>query len=336
MILSISHAQNNRVSTLKGIVTDKDTGNPLEASSVYFTQTTIGTTVKKSGQFLLEVPKPGNYELVVSMIGYELQQKTIYIEPGKEYKYHFKLSPKAIPLNPVEIVGEDREEWRKNLKIFKYKFLGNLAAADSCTSDNLEYLNFEWKGRFLIAKTDRPITVVNKYLGYKVVCELLHFEYNTNTRVFACYIIPLFIELVPKNEDQKNEWLANRKKSYLGSPEHFLKSLIKNTLNDEGFKVYHVTGIGNYDQQYISSVYGWEDIKYEGEVFDNPAIYFENYLRIKYKRTELSYVYQRYTYSVIDRNGIADNNPPFIYFGFWTRNGVANLLPRDYLFEDKF
>ncbi len=335
-IFSNSQAQLNGISVVKGSVIDNDTGNPLEAASVYFTQTTIGTTVKKSGQFVLEVSKPGNYELIVSMVGYEMQRNNIYIEPGKEYKYQFKLIPKVIALKAVEIVGEDMDAWRKNLEIFKFKFLGDLAAADSCTMYNLEYLNFEWKGGFLIAETDRPITVINKFLGYKIICELLHFEFNVNTSVYACYFIPMFIELIPENQAQKNVWLANRKLEYLGSPEHFLKSLRNNRLDEEGYKVYHVTGIGNYDQRLIKIVENWEDIKYEGRVFDDPAIFFENYLRIKYKNIELSYVYQRYDFFTIDQNGIADNHPPFIYFGFWTKNGVSNLLPRDYLPENKW
>lgn len=329
-------AQAVKTSIIKGKVVDKETGNPLEAASVYFTQTTIGTTVKKNGEFKLEVEKPGNYELAASMVGYETQRRSIYVDERKEYSFQFHLTPRPVNTKPVEVVGEDRETWRRNLEIFKEKFLGNYKAADSCIVQNLEYVNFEWKGRFLIAKTDTPIVVINKFLGYKVKCELLHFEYNPYTKAKACFMIPFFTELEPENEARKMEWKKNRKEIYLGSPEHFLISLRNNRLAEEGYRVYHVTGIGKLDQHLLAEVEKWEDIKYEKQISGNPTLFFENYLRVVYKKTELSYLYLRFSFFMIGPNGIADNHLPFITFGFWTNLGTANLMPRDYLPEDLF
>jgi hypothetical protein len=176
--------------------------------------------------------------------------------------------------------------------------------------------------------------VINKYLGYKISCELLHFEHNIDTHVNLCSIIPFFTELTPENEERKNEWEINRKYLYLGSPEHFLLSLRNNKLKEGKYKVYHVTGIGTEDQELIKEVTGWEDIKTGKQILGNPALFFQKYLRIEYNKSEYSHVYQRYSYFTIDSNGIADNHLPFICFGFWSKIGVANILPRNYMPEE--
>lgn len=107
---------------IKGKVTAEANEN-LEGASVYLNNTTIGTTTDSNGEFILQVNK-GNYDLIVSFIGYTTSK--IKINTNLEVGFlRFELKPESNILNEV-VLKKTRydEDWKYNLSRFKSLFLG--------------------------------------------------------------------------------------------------------------------------------------------------------------------------------------------------------------------
>lgn len=330
LIVSVLAAQNKKVSAIKGIVTDAETKEPLAAASVYFVETTIGTTVAANGEYTLTVAKPGNYEMVVSMIGYELQKKKLFVEKGMQYVFNFSLVPKPMNLNPIEVKGDAQSEWRRCLRIFTNKFLGALRPAEDCVIENKEYIDFKWLGDTLSATIRRPLIIANNYLGYKVICEITKYRYNLNTTYQEYAILSRFIEMEPKDSTVKKEWEKHRKDMYYGSPTHFLWSLKHDKMETEGYDMFFVKTLkkGGLGDRIEKSKELRDSVRFPNkEVFS-----FPDYIKIVYKG-QVSWIQLRFSYFTIDSNGIADNHIPFLCYGFWANLGLANMLPRDYVPE---
>jgi len=322
-------AQKRVISIIKGNITDGESKNPLAAASVYFAATTIGVTADKEGKYSLEVFKPGNYELVISMVGYISQKKYMFIEEGLEYALNFELMPKSTDMNPVEIEGENRDEWKNNLKQFTRMFIGVLTPAKYCTIENKELIDFEWKDDSLCASSKQPLEIRNDFLGYKIICEITRYRYSPKKGYQDYAILTRFVELEPKDKDQKLEWENNRELIYMGSPTHLLWSIRYNRIQKEGFELYLADTMRRGVDLSMEEVAESKDLK-NPERFPNKDVFsFSNYLKVMYKG-QVSFVKLRYSFFTIDLNGIADNHIPFLCYGYWSNLGLSNMLPRDY------
>jgi len=64
---------------INGIVTDEK-GNALTGANVIIEHTFTGTITDQKGEFLIRNIKPGNYNLVVSFLGYETASKSVLVD----------------------------------------------------------------------------------------------------------------------------------------------------------------------------------------------------------------------------------------------------------------
>ncbi|MBA4317539.1 MAG: hypothetical protein C0412_03980 [Flavobacterium sp.] len=330
---AMAQAKGNLIVT--GRVLDQDTGNPLEAVSIYFAQTTIGTTADKKGQFSLEVTKPGNYEMVVSMVGYELQKISMFIQKGKNYEYQIKLVPKTLELETVEIIGDNQIEWKRNMEIFKRRLLGEIASANDCTIQNLEFVNFKRDAGIITAVCPKPIIITSPYLGYEITAEISSFYYNRGSNMLEYSFLPRYKELTPSDQEQKDKWETNRARIYFGSPEHFLWALKNEKLITEGFFVYPTFAL-NFSMQNIAGetpIKSWKDILLKDQAGNQELLSFTGYLKVIYKKLLVSCIKLKAGFFTIDDNGRTDNHLPFECSGYWAKYGVASRLPTDYLPE---
>ncbi len=316
-----------------GRVMDKETGNPLEAASIYFAQTTIGTTADKKGYFSFDVKNSGNYEMVVSMVGYELQKISMFIEKGKKYDYQVRLVPKTLELETVEIIGDDQVEWKRNMELFKRRLLGEIASANDCTIQNLEFVNFKRESGIITAVCPKPIIITSPYLGYEITAEVSSFYYNRGSGMLEYTFLPRYKELTPENQEQKEKWETNRSGIYLGSPEHFLWALKNEKLLTEGFFVYPAYTL-NFSLQNVgreTPLNSWKDLLLKDQAGSKDLLSFAGYLKVIYKKLFVSCVKLKTGFFTIDENGRTDNHLPFECSGYWARYGVASRLPTDYL-----
>ena len=83
IILFIQFLMAGTTGKITGIITDKETGEPLIGCNVIIMETDLGTASNEDGEyFILNIP-PGNYSIKFSMIGYEsyvIEQVKIFID----------------------------------------------------------------------------------------------------------------------------------------------------------------------------------------------------------------------------------------------------------------
>jgi len=101
-----------RSQTVRGVVTDAETGEPLERANVHVEGTYRGTTTNDRGRYRIEVDSlPAT--LVVRYIGYETVGRRL--TPDSEVRQDFVLSPSAVELDQV-VVTDDRNPGRSIMK----------------------------------------------------------------------------------------------------------------------------------------------------------------------------------------------------------------------------
>ncbi|MGV8139009.1 MAG: TonB-dependent receptor domain-containing protein [Mangrovibacterium sp.] len=101
LIVSFSWAQNVN---FRGTVTGKDTCEPVAGANVYLAGTTLGTVTKSDGSFELRNVKPGNYELIISCVGFHRVKENVTIN-NHVAAYQGTLVPSKSTLGEVVITG---------------------------------------------------------------------------------------------------------------------------------------------------------------------------------------------------------------------------------------
>lgn len=137
---------------VKGNVKDGKTGAPLAFANVFFNNTTKGTVTDEKGDFLLtSLNEPGNYELVVSYVGYKTYKVKIEVSDNQILSKDVVLVPSEEELADVQIKTSRDKLWEKRLKKFTKVFLGDDQLADSCKILNPWVIDFvqEKSGKML-------------------------------------------------------------------------------------------------------------------------------------------------------------------------------------------
>jgi hypothetical protein len=208
----------------------------LPGATVFLTGTQSITATDISGKFKLERLAPGTYQLIVKMVGF-----MPYIQSVKlgaiPVNVNIKLSPSVALLKEVKIHPDyDRA---KHLALFKKEFLGQTYNAALCklTNPDILFFNYDKKTKILTATADEFLIVQNNGLGYKIKYLLTDFEFNENNNIVTYQGYPSF-EQMPGTEKQQALWYKNRKIAYLGSINHFMRSVYSNRVYQEGFNVY--------------------------------------------------------------------------------------------------
>lgn len=221
--------------TLKGLVID-ETDAPLEGASVFFNGTTVGTITNTDGKFEIKMVDIQNPVLVFQYIGYE----TKMINEFSTSNISIKLIPKISELTEV-IIKPNPFSRKECIEAFKKSFLGVTKAGKSCEILNEDVIEFEFDvtTNTLYAHASEPIEVLNNYLGYHISFNLIQhhtkFSKRTLNQDFAkenFFIVTTFFKDI--NDDKKSRE-KNRKKVYLGSVNHFFKSLADNQLKENNF-----------------------------------------------------------------------------------------------------
>lgn len=101
---------------INGYLRDKSTGEPLIYANVMLKGTNFGTASDVHGYFVINGIPRGEYQLIVSMMGYEEIEKTITIFGQEDLRFDFDVSPKAVKGEEV-IVTADRMRFKEKVEI---------------------------------------------------------------------------------------------------------------------------------------------------------------------------------------------------------------------------
>jgi hypothetical protein len=223
--------------TITGKVTQQGTNKPLARASVFLSNSSIGTITTEEGNYNLSGIRPGQYNLVVTILGYEDYNKPILV--GNEpIKLNIEMTQKPLMLR--EVVISTSADWKKNYEAFKKDFIGVDENAKQCVVMNSHVLNLTFNStkQTLHADADEFLIVENHALGYRIKFLLREFTADNIEGLVTSGGERLFEDL-PGTEAQKQKWHAAREAAYYGSPMHFYRCLIGDKLTEAGFKMYN-------------------------------------------------------------------------------------------------
>ncbi len=101
--------------TIRGFVYDKASGEPVMFCNVFLKGTTIGAPSDVNGYFnIVKVPS-GDYQILVTYIGFDTLQENITVRAGKILTKKFELSESSIELDEVKVSAE-RQEMKTEVK----------------------------------------------------------------------------------------------------------------------------------------------------------------------------------------------------------------------------
>ncbi len=228
---------------ITGLVLDAKTGEPLESVSIYFDNTTVGTTTNVEGEFSISYTDAIQSNLVISYLGY--QQKII-----SNYRtineLTIKLHEAINTLDEVLVNADDGLTRKQKLNIFRRQFLGFSKFARSCKIENEDdlILYYNKKENSLTASAIAPVVINNRSLQYKILYDIADFRVdfshvNPKRDIFnvkgITYRGTTFYENL-KNHNTKRI-IKNRDLAYEGSYLHFMRALYNKNLKKEGYQI---------------------------------------------------------------------------------------------------
>jgi hypothetical protein len=353
-VVSISFAQQQAI-VLTGKVTDGKTGKPLPFANVFVNNSTIGTNADENGNYRLSGLTIGSIEMAVSFLGYETIKQTLRFEQPGLKTVHFKLV-EGMQLGGVTIYARKNKKREKHLAIITRELLGKSPFAKQCKILNPEVLKISLDDNgHLSAQTISPLIIENNALGYKIFQDLDDFDfyegrvyYGGSTR---------FQLLTPKDSTQKKLWRTNQKLAYQGSLKHLLASMVSDSLQEHGFKVFqeipdslrmfrsvrNVNGyntIANNIHSRIEQIRGERLIR-PGELMTERLVYSRTMLEVFYVKkhgsspySDMPYAYTQIKfpqgYCVITPEGWVAMPMGIEIAGFLGNDRFSSLLPADW------
>ncbi len=238
LILSIHSISIAQTGSITGKVTAIDTKSGLGKASVFLSNATFGTVTAEDGTFTLSGVKPGKYELVVSILGYENFSQSVLVDT-KSQQLNIEMIPR--PIQMKEIVITTNINWKKNYALFVKDFIGISANSKLCKVINPHAVNliYHKKTQTLEASTDEFLIVDNKALGYRVRFLINHFESSTLSNEIR-YSGQVLFEELKGGKSQLQKWKLKRQEAYYGSSLHFFRSLLHQQLPEQGFVMYQL------------------------------------------------------------------------------------------------
>ena len=228
---------------LKGKITTQQ-NQPLEGASVYFNNTTVGTITDTQGNFQLNCEE-GNYTLVVSFLGYKVEQLPINISKTQE-NITIKLEEENNVLDEVVIQKTTYDnDWKYNLFRFKQSFLGRAKLASECKILNPKVLHFNFNPTTgtLTAYAKEPLRIKHNGLGYLITYDLVEYTLERQALFFSG-----FARYENLRKSTKGKWNRNRLEAYNGSKMHFFRSLLAKNSKEEGFVINQFKRVPNPDR----------------------------------------------------------------------------------------
>ncbi len=219
-----------------GVVQDSATHQPLAFASVFLANTTLGATTSEQGEFVFSKVPAGTYEIVGSYVGYNLSKQSITVGKGA--------APQAVTLllsasGPAlgEVMVQASAHTQEDYDKFTGLFLGQTAFSQQARITNpkdvVVFVNDSTKE--LVASAKNFVEVENMALGYRLKYYGMSFHFSPDGSAGSFDGQPVFEEMTPQDDRQRQQWAANRAQAYAGSFTHFMRSVYNNDLKKQGF-----------------------------------------------------------------------------------------------------
>ena len=222
--------------SISGQVRDSATQAPLPFASVFLANTSRGTTTDAEGRFRLPGVAPGHYDLGVSYVGYRLFSQPVNLTGP------LVLNPLVAPAAQqlAEIVVRPNPNREADYQRFRELFLGSSTLSHQCRILNPGGVRIDYdpQQNVLTASVPHVLEVDNPALGYHLTFYQLDFRAEfADQSVGLTLLTQVVFKDLPGTARQQQRRAANRQKAYLGSYQHFLRSIYANRVAEEGFRV---------------------------------------------------------------------------------------------------
>lgn len=325
----------NGRAVLTGVVTDAETGDPLQDVNVFIAESTTGTATDAQGRFRITGVPLGAHRLYVSSIGYEPAARNLNLREARVYTINFELAATVIEGEGVTVEAERDEKWQERYAKFQRLFIGETPNAAQTEIENPEVLRFEGGVGSLEAYSVEPLVIVNRALGYRVEYFLREFVATPGRTRYDGE--PLFEEL-EGSVDERKRWDEARREAFYGSSHHLMLAMLAQNTERHGFKLYmRPASGGSFDgnggplgggslraggQRYPIEV---GDIMKNGEVATERVLDFEGFVEVVYLGETETEAYTTWLDQYASSGMIRRNVPKFQTSQFWLERGPATI-----------
>ena len=312
---------------IKGTILDMETKSPVAWAAVYFDGTAIASYTDKNGSFKLDIKNRISMPLTISALGYYSTNINDF-SPDKDILVY--LIQKVFEMKDVSVNAKGNPQIRReNLAIFRREFLGRTRNAKDCeisNEDDIRFITSQDKDT-LKAFSLKPVFIINKGLGYKITYYLNKFEYIKSAYRHQLIGNSLFDEDTISIPGEQN-FQARRDNAYYGSKMHLIRSLWHDDLKSGGYIIKKEKKQLSYrdlvrNQLSTDTAHRKKDIYYSGII---PVI-----LSIEWKPGKATSSMEILRNNIFfDKTGYY-KGPGIIWHGEMAKQGIADLLPYDYL-----
>ncbi|KJD33853.1 hypothetical protein PK35_03660 [Tamlana nanhaiensis] len=313
--------------TLTGLVLDATTKQPIETASVYFDNTTLGTTTNVNGEFSITYNNSIQSNLIISFIGYYTKVISNYRSLSKTT---IALQPSTNTLDEVVINADDGLTRKQKLNIFRAQFLGSSKYAKRCkilNEDDL-ILRYNKAKKQLTAYNKAPLQIINKALQYHITYNIeaftVNFNYvdakNSQFNVHSTvYVGSTFFS------DLENLNIRKAKKArnavYQGSTLEFMRALYNKQLIEKNYQIYFKRfPVPPYKYIKVEPV---KHTTFKRVTLTEPV-------QILYKKSQQSGLTILSESIIVDVYGNYVNPTDVLFSGFMGYQRIGDVLPLDY------
>lgn len=301
---NIGFSQEPIGSRICGNIIDAETREAIAHANVFISNSSIGCASDKNGYFEFRNIPYGRYEIIASVIGYELLKAKFGIYTNDRRNVRFEMYKDPIQFPEIIVSGKDAKKRKKKLQKFRRGLLGTSQNGKKTYIKNEDAIHFDRdKHGLLIASASEPLEIINNSLGYRIQYVLEEFEMTDEYVKYVGY--PHFSEMTAKTYYDSMEWVEHREWTYTGSLRHFLTTICKN---------YEITAGDTTAREFITD---WEDVLERGTLVTySDTTYIEDQgfyvLKLnfpsddfsKYRRIRNRVVNESYTRELLNTNGL--------------------------------
>ncbi len=314
--------------TISGYVLDKETREPLIGASVYFDNTTIGTSTDLDGYFEITPTEGIRSSMIISFIGYAPEVRGQSSSSGNLRIY---LEPEENVLEEVILSPDD--DWPRELKLseFKKHYLGTSIRGRTCVILNEDDLDLVYskKRKRLYARARAPLQIENEKLRYRITADLRAFglgyssvSRNKKNLVSTGVIYKGLNRYEDLNGSGSPEVQQARMEAYYGSVLHFMRALSEGRLFEEGYKI-------RYQGKFIEPNQMFTVTEQAGGA--GTVVRLKDKVEILYRATELSAMEVTVKEFYIDRQGNHSPLDKVRFGGVMGDQRMGDALPMDFL-----
>ena len=115
--LFLTYAQNaQELGTVQGFLFDRETGEPVQFSTLFLKGTRLGTTSDINGYYSLNRIPPGTYILQITNLDYDTLKAPLTVKSGELLQRKFYLRKGGFNLDEVEVSVKQTEKKEKTAK----------------------------------------------------------------------------------------------------------------------------------------------------------------------------------------------------------------------------